>query len=366
MAEFMPGVELGRLFYEEAIRPLLDEAFPGLPHSAVLLGRGSEVLGFDTQMSADHKWGPRGMLFLREDDLARHHDALNELLRQRLPRRFRGYSTELALPEPPEEAKGNSHADDACAGPVHHWVDLFSLRGFFLDYLGFDLDGEIEPADWLTFPEQKLRALTAGAVYHDEVGLQAVRDRFAWYPHDVWLYLLAAGWQRIGPEQNLVGRAGSVGDELGSALIGARLVRDLMRLCFLMEKQYAPYSKWFGTAFGRLACAPDMAPILWRVLRAETWHERERALTAAYGQAAAMHHALHITEPVPTERFRQHKRPFEVLWGDFPGALRARIHDPAVKRLAERGAPGSIEQISDDPVILLDTRRRGPLRRLYK
>ncbi|MGI2907120.1 DUF4037 domain-containing protein [Tolypothrix sp. VBCCA 56010] len=26
-------------------------------------------------------------------------------------------------------------------------------------------------------------------------------------------------------------------------IIGARLVRDLMSLCFLMEKQYAPYTK---------------------------------------------------------------------------------------------------------------------------
>jgi hypothetical protein len=35
-----------------------------------------------------------------------------------------------------------------------------------------------------------------------------------------------------------MGRAGYVGDELGAALIGSRLVRDMMRLCFLMERQY--------------------------------------------------------------------------------------------------------------------------------
>ena len=37
------------------------------------------------------------------------------------------------------------------------------LRGFFLDYLGFELDRAIEPADWLTFREQKLQTITAGA-----------------------------------------------------------------------------------------------------------------------------------------------------------------------------------------------------------
>ncbi len=140
------------------------------------------------------------------------------------------------------------------------------MRGFWLDYLSFDLDREIEPIDWLTFPEQKLRTLMAGAVFHDDIGLQAVRDRFAYYPHDVWLYLLAAGWARIGQEEHLMGRAGYVGDEIGSALIGARLVRDIMRLCFLMERQYAPYPKWFGTAFQQLNAAATLTPILQQAL----------------------------------------------------------------------------------------------------
>jgi hypothetical protein len=50
-------------------------------------------------------------------------------------------------------------------------------------------------------------------------------------------------------------RCGDVGDELGSRLVAARLIEELMRLCFLMEKQYWPYAKWFGTAFSKLACA---------------------------------------------------------------------------------------------------------------
>lgn len=52
---FVPGLELSRHFYVEAVRPLLDEAAPGIPHSAARLGSGSEVLGFDTARSADHE-----------------------------------------------------------------------------------------------------------------------------------------------------------------------------------------------------------------------------------------------------------------------------------------------------------------------
>ncbi len=50
MPEFIPGLELSRLFYWEVVRPLMDRHYPGLPHAAALIGLGSEVLGFDTQM----------------------------------------------------------------------------------------------------------------------------------------------------------------------------------------------------------------------------------------------------------------------------------------------------------------------------
>jgi hypothetical protein len=56
-------------------------------------------------------------------------------------------------------------------------------------------------------------------------------------------------------EEPFVARTGDVGDELGSQVIAGRLVRALMQLCFLMERRYAPYSKWFGTGFSRLSIA---------------------------------------------------------------------------------------------------------------
>ncbi len=54
---FLPGLDLCRIFYLEAVRPLLEQAYPGLPHAAARLGPGSEVLGFDTERSVDHDWG---------------------------------------------------------------------------------------------------------------------------------------------------------------------------------------------------------------------------------------------------------------------------------------------------------------------
>ena len=192
MMDFIPGLELARTFYEETIRPILASDFPGLPYSAALIGTGSEVLGFDTEMSRDHHWGPRAMLFLGERDYEHQAMAITEALRHQLPVSFRGYSTNYSEPDPHDH--NVQLLREVERGPVNHRVEVQTLRGFFLNYLGFELDQAIAPPDWLSFPEQKLRTLIAGAVYHDELGLQAVRDRFQYYPQDVWLYLMASGW----------------------------------------------------------------------------------------------------------------------------------------------------------------------------
>ena len=76
----LPGLKLSEAFYHEAIRPLLEQHFPGLPHAAALIGSGSEVLGFDDALSTDHHFGPRAMLFLSPADHLRHADALDALL----------------------------------------------------------------------------------------------------------------------------------------------------------------------------------------------------------------------------------------------------------------------------------------------
>ena len=95
-----------------------------------------------------------------------------------------------------------------------------------------------------------------------------IRRKLSYFPRDVWLYLLAAQWARIGQEEHFVGRSGEVGDEIGSRLLAARLAHDIMQLCFLMEKIYAPYPKWFGFAFAQLGVRQCAVPILHRVLDA--------------------------------------------------------------------------------------------------
>lgn len=350
---FIPGIQLCERYYWHVVRPLLDAHFHGLPHAAALLGNGSEVLGYDTALSTDHDWSPRVVLFLRGEDQERYAEQMKHALDMHLPETFFGYPTRIELTGAPNAVSQRS--------------TIHSLSSFSLHQLGVDATRPMTPADWLVTPQQQFLSVVAGAVYHDDIGLHQMRAALAWYPHNVWLYLLAAGWTRIGQEDHLMGRAGMTGDEAGAALIGARLARDIMRLCFLMERVYAPYPKWFGAAFKRLRCAARLEPLLIEALAARTWQERERHLVPAYEHIAKMHNALGLTELLPEQVTTFFGRPYQVITlHGFVEALLNKITAPELKRSAEHRCIGSIDQFSDSTDLLADAEARQKLKMLYE
>jgi Domain of unknown function (DUF4037) len=224
-------------------------------------------------------------------------------------------------------------------------VLVAGLRSWLTGVLSYDPLAPITLADWLAAPTQLLASITGGAVFHDglaeaNAGLACVRARLSWYPHDVWLHVMACQWQRIGQEEAFPGRCAEVGDELGSMMVTARLVRDLMRLALLIQRRYPPYSKWLGTAFARTSAGADMVPLLSAAMSAPLLPDRERSLCAAYETVARLHNAIGVTPPLdPAVRPSYYDRPFRVPdAGRFVHALRDQIHDEAVRALPLTGA----------------------------
>ena len=213
----------------------------------------------------------------------------------------------------------------------------------------------------------RLRSIVDGRVFRDDLGLQSVLDRFAWYPQDVWLYVLASCWARVSVDETLTGRAGVVGDDLGSRIIAWRIIRDIMRPAFLMERKYPPYPKWFGSAFRGLRCASKHHPLLERIGSASDWKERDDAFADAYRTLMVMHNALELTPPVPREPKRWWDRPFTVSQaGTILGALRKEIRDPSVRAIADRWMIGSIDLFNDNHMLDDDLKLRPLLLTLYE
>lgn len=356
---FIPGIELSAGFYAEVVRPILETAAPGLPYSAALIGYGSDVLGFDTPLSRDHMWGPRLLVFLPVENFTPTSAALRETVRHRLPLRFRGYPTHFSSPD----GEGVRIMQASERGPVEPLIEFHTIPGFLRQELGIESIAGLTPAAWLTFPEQRLLAVTAGAVFHDGLGLEDARAGLAYYPDDVWKYLLACQWMRISQEEPFTGRAGQAGDELGSRIIAARLAQDVMRLGFLYERCYAPYSKWFGSAYRRLAVSGEVLPWLEAALAARAWPEREAALGRAVLCMAALHNRTGLTPRLAEEITSFHLRPFRVLHAErFAEALRAAIEDASLREL---GLFGSVNQFCTSTDLLESPAGLGRLAVLY-
>lgn len=345
---FVPGLQLCQAFYAEAVRPLVEHAYPGLPHAAARVGQGSEVLGFDTPRSVDHDWGPRLELFLAPQDVSRYGEELSALLSARLPKLFRGWPTNF---EPPDARVRVMTPTD---GPVAHRVLVTDIGSWCELQLGFDPREGVTILDWLGTPGQRLAEVTGGAVFHDGIGeLSLVRERLSWYPDDLWRYVLACQWNRIGEEEAFVGRTAEAGDDRGSRIIAARLARELMRLCLLLARRYPPYSKWLGKAFASLEETAAISVALDEALEGDTTG-RQAALCTAYELAGEWQNSLALAPPVDATRRPYFDRPFPVIdAGRFATALLQRIEDPTIAALPPVGA---VDQFSDSTAVLSSPR----------
>ena len=237
-AEFRPAAEVADRFHAEVVAPLVGD----IGYAAGLLGWGSDVLGYDTARSMDHGWGPRLVVLVDEADVERVRKAVDD----GLPDEYDGYPVRFGW---------DSYA------PRHH-VTVATLGDWLRGQLGFDASQGIGIDDWLVTPQQQLLGVAAGRVYGDDGRLARVREALAWYPDQIWRWTLACQWSRVAQEEAFVQRTHEVGDELGSRVVAARLVRDVMRLALLQARAYAPYSKWLGTpsASGRSSRRTSWSP----------------------------------------------------------------------------------------------------------
>lgn len=185
----------------------------------------------------------------------------------------------------------------------------------------------------------------------------------SWYPDPVWRWLLACQWRRLAQEEAFVARTAEVGDEAGSSVTAARLVRDMMRLALLLDRRYAPYQKWLGSAFARLSHYDTLPGHLSAALRATEVSAREAALADAYTALAVRHNAARLNDPVDPSTRSFHERPGRVLMADrFVEACVSSVTDPALRALP---LVGSVDQAVDSTDVLANPTMFRRLAGLY-
>lgn len=332
----MNGAALARDYHEQVVLPLLQARWPGLPHAAGRLGSGSDVLGLDDDVSRDHDWGLR-LTLLVEDGWV---DAVDEYLQQALPAAHRGRPTRFPT--------------TWCPRPRHQ-VEVATAAGFAASRLGVPVDRPWDVQDWLAVTGQSVLEVTAGPVFADTSGaITQIRRRLTWYPHDVWRYVVATDWQRIGQALPFVARTGSRGDDLGSRLLTASLAQTAVHLGFLLHRRWPPYTKWSGTMFVALPGAGPVARALDDAVRADDWPARQRALVAALEGLHELQRGAGLpTGDTAVEPFWE--RSGVTVHRSVTPLLLRDVADPALRRLP---GVGSVEQWVDNVDVLASPRRR--------
>ncbi|NHN57021.1 DUF4037 domain-containing protein [Calidifontibacter sp. DB0510] len=337
MLQVQTGAELSQAYYDQVVRPLLDDRWPGLPHAAARLGSGSDVLGTDDEMSQDHDFGLRLNLLVPQALTAE----IDAEMQARLPETFAGRPVRFPVTWDQRE---------------WHHADVDTVAAFTRSRLGIDATRELALADWLSLTGQAVLEIIAGPVFADSDGeLTQMRRRLAWYPDDIWRYAVATDWARLAQELPFVGRTGQRGDDLGSRVIATRLAHIAMHLAHLLERRWPPYAKWLGTILATLPHGSAVIESLTNALRSPEWRDREAGLVEALRVLHQRQAEVGLpTVDDPIEPFWD--RPFQSIRSEVVEVLHRSITDPQVRALP-RGV-GTAEQRSDNVDVLVHADRR--------
>lgn len=243
----MKGLELAKRYYRAYGKPMLEEQFPQLQGrvAAGLVGQGSECLGFDDEISADHDYGPSFCLWLTEEDYRKYGEELQAAY-HRLPAKFEGVGAR----------KASAHGSGR--------VGVLCIPAFYYGLTGFR-QAPTANREWLGIPEPALCTATNGEVFEDPLGeFSRIRDGFlAYYPQDVWLYKIMTGAAQMAQSgQYNYPRAMKRGEQVAAMLSLAEFTKSAISMAYLLNRRYMPFYKWMHHGMKTLPLLSEIGDIL--------------------------------------------------------------------------------------------------------
>lgn len=245
----MKGLELSEAFYWEIVRPIIAKQFPQLleKHAAGLIGYGSDVLGYDDELSRDHEWGARCYIWLLESDYDMYATSLNQTFNEKIPTVYKGYPARFSVDESHEVLIPYNGKDN-----LHH-IAITSVSRHMELQVGLHTT-QPSKYEWLVIPEQKLMEWTRGKIFTDPVGeITAVRKTLTYLPDDVWRYKLKYAWSSFR-QLYVAGISALRGDTLSARLCLNKMVDKVVQLIFLYNKRVRPATyKWISREMSQIS-----------------------------------------------------------------------------------------------------------------
>lgn len=250
----MQGLQLAQDYFFAHGLPMVREHFSALVDRVAvgLVGPGSECYGFDDVQSRDHDWGPGFCLWLSQKDYAEYGAELDSAYR-RLPQTFSGFG-------PRQTSSGEEGR-----------IGVLSITGFYRRYTGLNHPPE-GLREWLGLSDQALGVCTNGRVFHDPADQFSAwrRHLLDYYPEDIRRKKIASRCMALAQTgQYNLSRSLQRSELFASRYAELQFCHDLMSMCFLLNRRYAPFYKWLHRATAQL-------PILGSIL-----HEQIKVLLNA-------------------------------------------------------------------------------------
>ncbi len=226
----MNGLKLAREYYETYGKEMLEGGFSDyLPFISVgLAGSGSEVLGFDDEISRDHDFEPGFCIFIPSEDVLDRKAAFAlERAYAKLPSEFNGFSRQKISP----------------AGGARHGV--IRLDEFLTGKIG-NPEGRLSVYEWLKIPTQYLLEVTKGELFYDGDGkFTKIREELSLMPRDVRLKRLAGHLLLMSQSgQYNYMRMVKRGDMAAAGMCVYEYVKNAVAAIYLLNNEYMPYYKW--------------------------------------------------------------------------------------------------------------------------
>jgi len=254
----MNGLELSRRYYEEICRPAIEDSFAGYEDKMAfgLAGDGSECYGFDDEISQDHDFGPRIMIWLTPEDFDEFGEKLQEFVLN-LPRNFMGYN-----------GLNTSRYGEGREG-------VFTIPGFYKRFLGIDHPPSTV-REWRLLPESNLSIATNGEIFSDPVG-EFTRFRntlLEGYPEDLRLKMMAARCMKMAQSgQYNYARSFKRNESVAALMAVSEFIDSAISLIYLMNKRYKPFYKWMHRGLKELPVLGKESYLLLSDLAASTGFE---------------------------------------------------------------------------------------------
>lgn len=261
----MKGLELSRQYFEAYGRPMiagLEEACPALKgqFAAGLVGQGSECLGYDDALSADHDYGPSFCVWLPKQ-LFLEYGGLCQKAYEGLPKEFAGYPARQVYDK--------------------ERVGVLEIGSFYYRLIGRE-DAPRTNAEWMWLAESRLSFAVNGEVFLDDAGLfSAVRkELLAFYPEDVRKKKIAARAAAMAQSgQYNYPRLCQRGEWTGAFLALQEFIKNTCSMVNLLNRRYTPFYKWMHRSLRDAVRLPEVYGLLDQLT--DAFDSREAWRTAA-------------------------------------------------------------------------------------